>query len=918
MRAVRVLFLLMGIIITSCQKMEIENQSSNSTHATNNQIRAVNNVQQNNQFHEGILRVKLSRRVGDTFRVSTSGLKAKLQSNIQQMNHLMNKIQATDMERLFPYAGKYEPRTRKEGLHLWYVIKFNKGVKLSQAVKTAQGIDGIDIIERVPRVKLFDAEAREATYPFNDEFLPKQWHFHNTGTLPNAIKGADINMFKAWEIEKGKANVIVNVVDGGIIYKQNKTAQPVFHDDLINNMHVNEAEKNGVEGVDDDNNGYVDDIYGYNFFSNTGEIYDNNAHATHVSGCVAATNNNNLGVCGVAGGDGSQGSGVRIINSQVFLSGKGSPDDTSTARAIKYGADNGAVISQNSWGYADPLAPVHKIHASDKEAIDYFIKYAGCDNNGNQLPDSPMKGGILIFAAGNEATEYDCYPAAYDKVVSVAAMGVDFTKASYSNWGKWVDITAPGGDGNPATQIFSLDINNDYRAMLGTSMACPLVSGVAALIVSKYGGQGFTNEECRTRLLGGLRPFNIDELNPTYAGKMGLGYIDAYKALAENKSKAPKTPKFTKVEAGFRELDVQWLAVDDEDDGMPSYYKLYYSTKELTKNNYKKAEYIKLSAMGRKVGAPVNYLFENLDLETKYYFAIEATDRWGLTSSVSFTSKSTKENHAPIIKNLLSSQKILLTGLETAKVELEVEEPDGQDWSFEVEGNQNGLSAKREGDKIILTFRVVEPMGRFLTFVKVKDIFGAGAEVKIPFEYFKNSAPILKKEISKTFIPIKTSYTINLDEYFSDPEQEGVSYKLATKASQSMGLQLDGSKLVIMPKTMGRYAITVVATDPRGESSQETISIQSIDTSLAKNGELVYLVYPIPARKKLNLQIGNDINDIKLTIRSSIGKRVLEQNVKIVDNKRHIVLDIAKLSTGSYVLIAEAKGKKYEKPFVKF
>lgn len=900
----------------SCQQMEIEKEPSNAMPRTERPVQAYKS-QQHTQFYEGVLRVKLSRRVGDTFRVANLGTKAKLQSNVQQMNHLMNEIQATSMERLFPYAGKYEARTRREGLHLWYVIRFNKGLKLSQAVQMAQNTNGVDIIERVPKIKSFAQESREErAFPFNDVLLPKQWHFYNTGTLPNSVKGADMNMFKAWELEKGKPNVVVNIVDGGIIYKQNRTDQPVLHSDLIDNMLVNEAEKNGAEGVDDDNNGYVDDIYGYNFFANTGEIFDNHAHATHVAGCVAARNNNNLGVCGVAGGDGTKDSGVRIINSQVFMSGKGSPDDTSTARAIKYGADNGAVISQNSWGYADPLAPIHRLHDSDKEAIDYFIKYAGCDNEGNQLPNSPMKGGILIFAAGNEATEYDCYPAAYDKVVAVAAMGPDFTKASYSNWGKWVDITAPGGDGSPETQIFSLDINNDYRAMLGTSMACPLVSGVAALIVSKFGGQGFTNEECRKRLLGGLRPYNVDELNPDYTGKMGLGYIDAYKALADSQSKAPKTPKFTDVKAGFRELEVEWLAVDDEDDGAPMYYNLYYSTKDLNANNYKKAEYIKVSAMGRKVGLPIKHIFENLDLETEYFFAIEAVDRWGLTSGISFTSKQTKKNNAPIIKNT-SVQAVRLTGLETAKVELNVEEPDGQDWTFEVEGSQNGLSSKREGDKIILTFRVVEPMGQFSAKVKVKDIFGAEAEINVPFEYFKNLAPVLKTKLSKTFIPIKTLYTIDLDKYFSDPENEGVSYKLASQTN-GLDLQLKGSKLHITPKALGRYTATVIATDRRGANSQATISIQSVDTSLSKNGDIVYLVYPIPARKQLNLQIGNEISEVKLSIRSSVGKRVLEQDVKVMDNKRHIVLDIADLSTGSYVLMAEANGRKYEKPFVKF
>lgn len=183
-------------------------------------------------------------------------------------------------------------------------------------------------------------------------------------------------------------------------------------------MRVNEAELNGVPGVDDDGNGFIDDIYGYNFALNKGEITPRlTVHMwpalwLHVittvlvfAGLPEATAKlpEAHGCC-----------------CQIFSGMSGA----NVEAAIKYGTDNGAVISQNSWGFEYPGPS--QIPASIREAIDYFIKYAGCDNNGNQLPDSPMKGGMVIFAAGNDDKDFKSYPSAYPPVVSVSAMAPDF------------------------------------------------------------------------------------------------------------------------------------------------------------------------------------------------------------------------------------------------------------------------------------------------------------------------------------------------------------------------------------------------------------------------------------------------------------------------------------------------------------
>ena len=137
--------------------------------------------------------------------------------------------------------------------------------------------------------------ARPSDEPFDDPGLPQQWHYNNEGSIRRAVEGADIDLFEAWKTTAGDPAVIVAIMDGGVQWD---------HPDLAANMWVNEAELNGAPGVDDDGNGYVDDVYGYNFDKDTGAI-EPGGHGTHCAGTIAAVNNNGIGVCGVAGGTGT-------------------------------------------------------------------------------------------------------------------------------------------------------------------------------------------------------------------------------------------------------------------------------------------------------------------------------------------------------------------------------------------------------------------------------------------------------------------------------------------------------------------------------------------------------------------------------------------------------------------------------------
>ena len=186
------------------------------------------------------------------------------------------------------------------------------------------------------------------------------------------------------------------------------------------------------------------------------------------------------------------------------------------ASAIKWGADHGAVISQNSWGYPE----LDETPESIKAAVDYFVKYAGLDADGIQT--GPMAGGLVVFAAGNERRMASS--STYESILNVTSMGADFVKAPYSNWGSFADLAAPGG--YKPNRVLSTLPGNRYGWMSGTSMACPHVSGAAALVVSACGGPGFTPAELRRRLEESAR--DISAFNPDHY--MGHGLVDVYAA----------------------------------------------------------------------------------------------------------------------------------------------------------------------------------------------------------------------------------------------------------------------------------------------------------------------------------------------------------------------------------------------------
>ena len=476
-----------------------------------------------------------------------------------QIDRVLMTVGSVSFERLFPSCGRFEARTRKEGLDRWFIAKYDETVPAKEVAEMLSGCDGVEVIEySIPTAvsaysKATAAEneepvttrayssARNTPFPFNESVRSQrmQWHYNNTGNVyaNSTVVGADADVYAAWQLCTGNPDVIVAVVDQGVKYD---------HEDLAANMWVNKGEIPD-NGIDDDGNGYIDDVYGFNFTDNKGKLTFSveNMHGTHVAGTIAAVNNNGVGVNGIAGGSGN-GDGVRIMSCETLgasESGNSGGGLGAQVRAIKYAADNGAVICQNSWGYtAGALSKndwTRGNYSALADAIHYFIKYAGLDENGEQ--EGPMAGGIVIFAAGNDASNELCYPASDEAVVSVSATSWLGTPSYFTNYGKWVSLSAPGGDlslNSTYGGVYSTSVAGDggsaYEGINGTSMACPHVSGACALAVSWYYGaekkKGLTNEMLKEALLSSVTP--VDPFcDAPYFGNMGAGSLDTYQLL---------------------------------------------------------------------------------------------------------------------------------------------------------------------------------------------------------------------------------------------------------------------------------------------------------------------------------------------------------------------------------------------------
>lgn len=478
--------------------------------------------------------------------------------SLPEVDGVLDSLGAVSFERVMVYDPRDEELLKKYGLDRWYKVTFGEKIDPEQA---AYALAGSVKVSKVQYNTVFHADfdrkavryvAKAQTVPmqdadFNDPYLGDQWHYYNPGDMSlstYARAGADVNARDAWRLTCGDNRVIVAVLDEGVQYN---------HPDLAANMWTNPGEE--VEDA------FENDVHGYNFITGSGEItWDkegDTGHGTHVAGTIAAVNNNGIGVCGIAGGSG-QSDGVRIMTCQIF-DGEASATADVAAAAIRYAALKGASIIQCSFGALGG----NVTNDSDFEkggaeaaALTYFIENARSCDAIKEENGVKGKGCIAIFAAGNEAYPMAAYPGAYKGMVSVTAIGCDGLPANYTNYGPGCDIAAPGGEYytgpvySESTCILSTAVDDGYAYMQGTSMACPHVSGVAALGLS-YAlkcGKSYTRDEFMSLLLTSVN--DIDGLlvgtkrtmyNSTimqmpldqFKGNMGSGTIDAWRLLMQ-------------------------------------------------------------------------------------------------------------------------------------------------------------------------------------------------------------------------------------------------------------------------------------------------------------------------------------------------------------------------------------------------
>lgn len=397
-------------------------------------------------------------------------------------------------------AGKFSKRQKRApvdakipDLENIYILELEKDADILQSAADYQNDPNV--------------EYAEPNYIYDTQMVPNDPYYSSSGSWGQSYDDLwglkKIQCEEAWDISQGEG-VVAAVIDTGIDYN---------HPDIANNIWINEAELNGIAGIDDDGNGYIDDVRGWDFVG--ADAYspqadndpsDGLGHGTHCAGTIAAVGNNGIGVIGVAP--------KAKVMAVKGLDDHGSGNDADLANCLMYAADMGADILSNSWG-----GPYSK---TIENAVDYAYA-SGC---------------VIVAAAGNSGTDINNWwwatimgasatPANLKNTIAVAATNANDEQVQFSNRGVGVDIAAPGVDilslraeGTDMYDDEQYIVGERYYRLSGTSMACPHISGSAALILSAH--PQFTNEDVRQALIATAEPI---------ANRRGYGRANIYKAL---------------------------------------------------------------------------------------------------------------------------------------------------------------------------------------------------------------------------------------------------------------------------------------------------------------------------------------------------------------------------------------------------
>lgn len=428
----------------------------------------------------------------------------------------------------------------------------------------------------------------------NDPQRADLWGLHNIGQT-GRLKDADIDALEAWDIQQGSATVVVGVIDTGIDYT---------HPDLKDNIWVNAVEANGAPGVDDDGNGFIDDVRGWDFVNEDNDPFDDHGHGTHVAGTSGAVGNNGIGVAGVNWR-------VKLMPLK-FLSSGGSGSTADAIEAILYAASFRVPITNNSWGGGRRSQALQDAIASS--------------------------GALFVAAAGNRGSSTKMYPAGYDleNIVSVAATDASDQLARFSNFSStWVDLGAPGVD------ILSTLPNNRYGVFSGTSMAAPHVAGVAALVLAQF--PGTSTAGLKATILNSVDP-NASLQGKTVTG----GRLNALKAVGGTETPSSDTVAPASVSnlavggVTSSSLTLTWSATgDDGTTGVAYLYDVRYATSPITEESWSSATLAQAEPLPQAPGTLETFTLTGLVASTGYYVALKVADEAGNFSLLSNVAQAT-------------------------------------------------------------------------------------------------------------------------------------------------------------------------------------------------------------------------------------------------------------------------------------
>ena len=753
----------------------------------------------------------------------------KVITKSSDLNYFVETLGITSIEQVFPTDPRWEERHKKAGLDRWYYIRYDAGKAVAtKAAAEIGSIPGVEISEPVRAIRTYSVP--------NDPRYSNQWGF-------NADSGININVENVWaNYTTGSSKVLVAVTDGGV---------QVDHPDLQGSVLP------GGNGLS------------MNFVKDSYQIPADD-HGTHVAGVIGAIRNNEVGVAGIAGGDAQKGiKGVSIMSCAIF-DGDKSADATPT---YVYAADNGAVISQNSWGYVfdtdedGVLSKEEKdrargmtIGAALKDAINYFITYAGCDNNGEQLPDSPMKGGIVIFAAGNDNFDIG-QPAMYEKVLAVGAIDQDGTKAYFSNYGEWVDICAPG------TSILSTVSGSNYGNMQGTSMACPHVSGVAALVLAHRGGFGFTNQMLWDCLVKGA---NSAIINTNKIGPL----VDAMGATVYGLETSPKAiTDFSVDNVVANKVSLSWAVPGRNDNNKAAYATTIFASTKLEditgldpKNPGKDVKSFTVETSGYSVGETVKHDITLPFFEQDYYIALAPYNYGPVYAQPSeYKLVKTKANNAPVFAIDQPIENLKFKPTQSATFNVTISEPDGHSFtSKHISGSVSEKVTKIDEGKYVLTLtgEIGDP-GIYTAVFEATDSYKATSRLEVKYEILENTPPTIKSQIKNVLL--NTTQTggveINLDNYFTDADEEVLTYQVSNSSTKTVHeVKSSREKLTLTPLKNGLAEIKVTAYDKRQASCEQNFKV------LVRDADEKVSVYPTQVKTILYVGTGETVSksDIKV------------------------------------------------------